>query len=589
MSALNSEKGLRSLIKATKVLTSTRDLDEVLNVLINEVTHVIEGADGAVFFIYDDKTNKLIPKSAAGFDMNYLKYIHLNPDEGMTGKTFTSKRPQVFTTENDTSYGMSNIDTENQKLYQKALGKLQYPTSTICAPLLSNKDCIGVLTIDSFSDNVHFTDLDLSLLQTFANQAIIAIENAKLFTQNNRSNHIHQELTNVYISQKGLPEITSTLSTLIQKHVCVYNEFIDLLAASSTEVNLLAGHAKSSHFSIFRKSFSKDTVSHKNIEVEGKAYEVYFFPIKAEQVKYGILTIFLEEDQVLDPLDLFAVEQATIVFALEMMAQDRHISDYFKYEGYILEHLLENPSDSIHQVANTKFQISQNQKYLFVYLEMSDRNLHFSELKEIRQTFSRMIYRELQYFKYKSLVAEHTSQYKILFMIDEVMNEEEIVLIVTNLLNRISDKGKLPVRCGIGRVFEQIEDLHLSLNDSIKCVEYLKKADTGKSVYSYRDLGIKRFFLNLEEKELHDFAYGQIGSLIEYDDMNQTELLNTLKTYLECNQNVTETAAKCFVHLNTIKYRLEKIKKLLPRPELKGKIAFDLLLSIYIYEYLQEK
>jgi hypothetical protein len=586
---LNSEQGLKSLIKATKLLTSTRDLDEVLNLLINEVLQVIKQADGAVFFIYDKKSDQLVPKSSAGFDMDFLKLIHLNPNEGMTGKTFTSKKAQVFSTKNDTSDGMSNLHTKNQELYQQSLGSLQYPTSTICAPLLSNDECIGVLTIDSFSEDVLFTELDLSLLQTFANQAIIAIENAKLFTQITRSNQIHNELTNVYIAQKGLPEITLSLSKLINKPVCVYNEFFDLLAFSSPYVEKLAGEAKSEYFSLFKRSFSKDIVSHEQIEIEGRVFDLYFFPIKAEKVKYGMLTIFLEKNQELDPLDLLAVEQATMVFALEMISQDRYITDYFKYEGYILEQLLEAPANGYHLLQDSKFQLSKRNSFVFVYMEISDAYLRFSELKTIRQKFSRLIYRELKYFKYKSLVVEAPSQYKILFMIDEFSPEDEVVFDVTNLLNRIAEKGKLRIDCGLGRVFKQIEDVRLSLHDSIKCVEYLKKVDAGKSVYSYHELGIKRFFLNLDEKELHDFSYGRIGALINYDHANQTELLFTLKSYLECNQNITETAAKSFVHINTIKYRLEKIKKLLNEKELSGKKLFDLQLAIYIYEYLQEK
>ncbi|WDC84780.1 helix-turn-helix domain-containing protein [Caloramator sp. mosi_1] len=37
--------------------------------------------------------------------------------------------------------------------------------------------------------------------------------------------------------------------------------------------------------------------------------------------------------------------------------------------------------------------------------------------------------------------------------------------------------------------------------------------------------------------------------------------MNTLKIYFETGMNIKETAAKLYVHINTIKYRLDKIEQ----------------------------
>ncbi|WP_406243270.1 PucR family transcriptional regulator [Tissierella carlieri] len=41
------------------------------------------------------------------------------------------------------------------------------------------------------------------------------------------------------------------------------------------------------------------------------------------------------------------------------------------------------------------------------------------------------------------------------------------------------------------------------------------------------------------------------------------ELIITLKSFLECNQNYSLTAEKLFVHNNTVRYRINKIKNLI--------------------------
>ncbi|OZI10364.1 hypothetical protein CEW92_17290 [Bacillaceae bacterium SAS-127] len=99
---MNSDKQLLSLINAAQVLTSTLDLDKVLDQLIKEVLQVIEGADAGVFFKYEPKVQKLIAENAIGYDMTYLGKIQLSPDEAMTGKTFTSQQARIFDSKKDT-------------------------------------------------------------------------------------------------------------------------------------------------------------------------------------------------------------------------------------------------------------------------------------------------------------------------------------------------------------------------------------------------------------------------------------------------------------------------------------------------------
>lgn len=72
--------------------------------------------------------------------------------------------------------------------------------------------------------------------------------------------------------------------------------------------------------------------------------------------------------------------------------------------------------------------------------------------------------------------------------------------------------------------------------------------------------------------------------LQEYDRSKDTELLQTLKTYLDNNQNAAQTARALFIHRGTLKYRIEKIIQLL---------GFDLKDSrqtviLHLFLYLME-
>ncbi len=61
--------------------------------------------------------------------------------------------------------------------------------SGIAAPLIVKGKVIGVISLDNSSRKFAFADSDLNLLVTFASQAAVAIENARLFTETQQRLH----------------------------------------------------------------------------------------------------------------------------------------------------------------------------------------------------------------------------------------------------------------------------------------------------------------------------------------------------------------------------------------------------------------
>ncbi|WP_409305096.1 GAF domain-containing protein [Peribacillus sp. SCS-155] len=584
---MNVERQLYSLINSTRVLTSTRNLDLVLQRLMEEVLHVIEAADAAVLFLYDSRINGLVPKSSIGFDDRYMQSIILKDNEGMTGKTFHTRKATIFSRVEDTSKGMANLSSRNQDLYSKALGALTYPISTMCTPLISGNKCIGVLTIDSFSTDVNFSQQDLYLLETFANQAIIAIDNATLFSQNERANKIHTELSKVSLSQRGLQEITYTLSILIKKKVSIINDFFDLLSSSCDETDSLAASLKQKNNDLLKQAIERTHFTQKYLVLNGKPYEVFFFPISSVSGNIGLLTIFVEED-ILDPLDIFAVEQAIILFALEMVAEERFVSNRLKYEGFLLERIMEEKFEVIANQSQIYF--SDKDRYVFVKLEMLHSMSSFEEINASRQSFVRLLYRELNEFEYKALVLDNNLDFNMLFIIKNQLPVQQIIHKIHSffltIIQKVMELYQTRLLIGIGRVLDNLYHINNSVYDSIKCLEYIKLKGDKHYICSRDDLGGHSLLLNIAPLELHNFVEDILGGLIRYDENNGTELLPTLIAFFDNGQKMKETAEACFVHLNTIKYRMQTIKKILETESISGEYGFQLMLAVYIHKFL---
>ena len=80
---------------------------------------------------------------------------------------------------------------------------------------------------------------------------------------------------------------------------------------------------------------------------------------------------------------------------------------------------------------------------------------------------------------------------------------------------------------------------------------------------AYDGLGAYRYLVHLALDDApHDRLCEAVERLLEYDERRETQLLGTLEQYLADRRVGTTTAAKLFIHANTLRQRLDRIEKL---------------------------
>jgi PucR C-terminal helix-turn-helix domain len=87
----------------------------------------------------------------------------------------------------------------------------------------------------------------------------------------------------------------------------------------------------------------------------------------------------------------------------------------------------------------------------------------------------------------------------------------------------------------------------------------------GRTMLAFEDTGAYRLLLpamSEEPGELERFYQETLAPLAAYDEQYETDLVNTVETYLENDGNVAQTAASLFTHRHTVRYRLERVKEL---------------------------
>jgi PucR family transcriptional regulator, purine catabolism regulatory protein len=120
------------------------------------------------------------------------------------------------------------------------------------------------------------------------------------------------------------------------------------------------------------------------------------------------------------------------------------------------------------------------------------------------------------------------------------------------------------ITVGIGRRHRGIEGIHSSYMESRKALQLGKPIEKDGCV-PYEELGVYRILGSLDDKydtELKSLYADTVGRLAAYDELHDASLVATLEGYFANNGSVSDTADQLYVHVNTVKYRLQKIEQL---------------------------
>lgn len=137
---------------------------------------------------------------------------------------------------------------------------------------------------------------------------------------------------------------------------------------------------------------------------------------------------------------------------------------------------------------------------------------------------------------------------------------------------------------GIGGLYEDLIDAHKSFYEARQVIQ-LKKFKN--EVLFYEDLGVYRLLLPFEnDAKLERFVMDYLGPIIQYDKEKGSELLTTLKVYLDDDGSKKEAAERLFIVRQTLYHRLEKIKQLLGDDFTNAEKRLSLELALRAYELL---
>ena len=173
------------LLDACTLLNATLNLDNLLD-LIMRIAKEVMNAEASSLMLVDEESQELRFEVAHGEKGEQVKVIRLKMGEGIAGWVAQTGETLLIP---DVS--------KDPRFYKKADEKTKFTTRCmICAPLKTKERIVGVVEVINKRNNQIFNEEDVELLEAFANQGAVALENAMLYDQLSREKRRIEAIVN---------------------------------------------------------------------------------------------------------------------------------------------------------------------------------------------------------------------------------------------------------------------------------------------------------------------------------------------------------------------------------------------------------
>ena len=153
---------------------STFDLQTVLNTLVESAARLCEADTVSIYQLKDDAYQQM---ASRGFSDAYRQFMALHPlakDRGtLVGRTMIEGRTVQI------EDALADPELKNQNRESQKIGQFR---TMLGVPLMREGISIGVLTLTRLTVRP-FTSRQIELVEAFADQAVIAIENTRLLSE----------------------------------------------------------------------------------------------------------------------------------------------------------------------------------------------------------------------------------------------------------------------------------------------------------------------------------------------------------------------------------------------------------------------
>lgn len=576
-----SQRKISALVRVGRAMVSAADYEQALGTLIETVTRLLDVETGG-FLLYDPERDELVLQQPAfGIDdPKLISEYHVPLSAGGNAvRVFLSQRAYVT---NDASH--------DPRLIQRFVEMFK-ARSILSIPLVVEDRPIGVFhAINKRTGD--FDQADLDLLTLVAPLMAVSIQAAQMFRelreqrrQLERAVFLQAELSRTALDAPGMDPLAERLADLIARPVMVLDSALRPLASARWPAGAVPSEAW------LRRARRATAVAS-----DADDDKPVVTPI-AVGTHFGGYLAVLPAGASLDILDQRAIEHAAGIFALEILREQSAYEVESRLKGNLLQDLFtgsyRDEEEAAGLLRRLGFTLAGPCRVALV--EAAARSGEArpgpARWQEEMQGPQSRLYSQLTEVSAEVLGVGAVAPWRSGFLLlVPAASAEGDLAVATELFSRIREAGEqirpgLRLYLSLGSAVGSARDLGQSLEESERGMAVARTLDVADRPLLFDHLGVYRVLLGSNNaRDRRDFIDDALGPVIRYDVEHGTDLIETLRAFVAADYAVTEAARRLFVHANTLKYRLKRIKVLLGGDPSRGDLRLQTELALKMFD-----
>jgi diguanylate cyclase (GGDEF)-like protein len=191
-----------TLRQATAAINSTLELNQVLDMILEQVRRMID-YDSASLMLLEGRYFQVVAVREHPFSEEALK-VRFSIEENSLAETLVNTKDWIIIP-----------DAQSDHRFE-GYGRTGYVRGWLGLPLVSRGEVIGALTLDSRRAD-RYTPQDAVIAMTFADQAALAVQNARLFESERDNRTLAEALSEISLALSSSLKASATLEVLLEQ------------------------------------------------------------------------------------------------------------------------------------------------------------------------------------------------------------------------------------------------------------------------------------------------------------------------------------------------------------------------------------
>ncbi|WP_286974388.1 helix-turn-helix domain-containing protein [Acetomicrobium sp. UBA5826] len=401
-----------------------------------------------------------------------------------------------------------------------------------------------------------------------------------------KAQQINSMMNNILISDyKGVSKIIEKLSSIVGKNVVLLDDFMNVIAEKyNSEGKEITDENKKKIFE-YIKTCLYNTFYMQNVSNDIKIinfdeqYDIMIIPININKNFYRYLIIFKygkisdkekEFIHVALPGTISALKVDMLTTQAILDTEQRLKSDFF----YDIVNERHTSNELMLRRART-LGLNLLEKNFLVVVDLDDFENYYKEnytkgechFQRIKRDLKKSVEQAFRVAKMERRVAFFVQQSDACILVVGFTYKEYKTGIYKNIIDTISNNiikifdeknADISVTISISSDFSSLNDTNNAFNQALFAKDIGKKLFNSKKILYYDDMGIYKY-VSFENKD-DILTHHPLRALYALDEDDKLSLLETLEVFLDNYPSIKTTAEKLYIHPNTVKYRIKKIK-----------------------------